>query len=193
MATAEAVARYFLHLAAGAPEPTPVTQMQLHKLLYYAQGWSLGARGEPLFAGRIEAWMHGPVVREAYRLFARFEDEPIPAAEAGDGREMRPEDRTLVEWVWRGYGRFAAWHLRDMTHREAPWREARGTTPETERSEAPIGEESMRRYFVGLHERACRRSGLDPERLAAAMADARAGRTVALADIGADPARGVAD
>jgi uncharacterized phage-associated protein len=54
MTSAEAVARYSLHLAAHAEEPTPLTQMQLHRLLYYAQGWSLATRDCPLFQARFE-------------------------------------------------------------------------------------------------------------------------------------------
>ena len=35
-------------------------EIQMHKLLYYAQAWSLAWDGVPLFDGRIEAWKNGP-------------------------------------------------------------------------------------------------------------------------------------
>ena len=37
-------------------------EIQMHKLLYYAQAWSLAWDGAPLFEDRIEAWKNGPVV-----------------------------------------------------------------------------------------------------------------------------------
>ena len=66
MPSAEVVARYFLQLAAMHEEPSPVTHMQLHKLLYYAQGWSLASRGGSLFSARFQAWAHGPVETALY-------------------------------------------------------------------------------------------------------------------------------
>lgn len=67
------VARYLIRAAVGDDEDSDLlSQMRLHKLLYYAQGWHLAVFGEPLFAGRIEAWKHGPVVREVYPTFSGY-------------------------------------------------------------------------------------------------------------------------
>lgn len=55
MTTAEAVARHFIFLAAQMEEPTPLTHMQVQKLVYYAQGWSLAIDGRPMFPSVIEA------------------------------------------------------------------------------------------------------------------------------------------
>ncbi|MBX3362731.1 MAG: hypothetical protein KF705_15010 [Phycisphaeraceae bacterium] len=48
MMTSESAARHLLHLASAGDEPVPVTHMQLQKLAYYAQGWSLALRAAPL-------------------------------------------------------------------------------------------------------------------------------------------------
>lgn len=45
------------------PESTP---LERHKLAYYVQGWHVTWEGVPLFPERIEAWAHGPVVREVW-------------------------------------------------------------------------------------------------------------------------------
>ncbi|MCH7691617.1 MAG: DUF4065 domain-containing protein, partial [candidate division Zixibacteria bacterium] len=50
------VAKYILSKLGG------VSAMKLHKLLYYAQAWSLVWDERPLFQERIEAWVSGPVV-----------------------------------------------------------------------------------------------------------------------------------
>src|SRR5258708_40297081 len=103
LATSEAIARYFLHLAATASEPSPLTQMQLHKLLYYAQGWMLATRDRPLFDSPIEAWQHGPAVADLYPGFKGFHERPSPTEHArGDPRSSRQE-RGVRGAVCHGY------------------------------------------------------------------------------------------
>ena len=46
-----------------------ITHLKLQKLIYYARGISLGMYGKPLFLEKIEAWQHGPVVREVYNFY----------------------------------------------------------------------------------------------------------------------------
>ncbi len=176
MASTEAVARYLLHLAASAEEACPITHMQLQKLMYYVQGWSLASRGKPLFVGRIEAWEHGPVVRGLYPKFADYQSRPIPRREASDAGPLTEEERGLIESVWARYGQYSAPRLRAMTHGEAPWLEAREGLVEGEASRAVISEESMRRYFTGLQEAHCRRMGIEPRVLARSMRHAREGK-----------------
>lgn len=175
MPSADAVARYFLWLAASEPEDEPVTHMRLHKLLYYAQGWSLATRNEPLFEGTMEAWQHGPVVRQLYPRFANWGGQPIPRSEADENPELSADHKRLIEWVWSGYGKFSAKHLRDMTHGEPPWRLARAGLPDAAPSRVEIGIEPMREYFRGLQSAACGRLGIDAADLAASCDEARAG------------------
>lgn len=47
----------------------PMSQMKLHKLLYYCQAWSLVWDDMPLFHERLEAWGSGPVVPELHKYF----------------------------------------------------------------------------------------------------------------------------
>ncbi len=46
-----------------------LNSLKLHKLLYYVQAWHLAFYGEPLFEGKFQAWIHGPVNKEIYRRF----------------------------------------------------------------------------------------------------------------------------
>jgi uncharacterized phage-associated protein len=192
MADALSVARYFLWLAASEPEEELVTHMRLQKLLYYAQGWCLASRGEPLFEGTIEAWQHGPVVREVYPKFADYRGGPIPPSEACEAKELSGGDRRLLEWLWGNYGRFSAAELRRRTHAEPPWKTARGMLPEDEPSREPIATESMRAHFLEEYRTRIKREGLDPEQFLAALDDAREGRTVPLKDLMKELELGVA-
>lgn len=49
-----------------------ITHLKLQKLLYYAQGISLGMFDKPIFSENIEAWPHGPVVKEVYSVYNTF-------------------------------------------------------------------------------------------------------------------------
>jgi uncharacterized phage-associated protein len=100
-ANAEVVARYFLHIASMVEEATPLTHLQLQKLLYYAQGWCLAMHDRPLFDGAIQAWRHGPVVREVFPKFADYAGGPISWSESRDDATITKEDREVIEFVWR--------------------------------------------------------------------------------------------
>ncbi len=63
MSTALSVARELVRLSFENAEPDPLTGPRLQKLLYYAQAWSLAARGCCLFPEPIQARRGGPVVR----------------------------------------------------------------------------------------------------------------------------------
>lgn len=173
--SAEDIARHLIALASVDPEPTPVTHLQVQKLLYYARGWSLAQHATPLFEGTFEAWTHGPAVRELYARFKAFGSTPIPAAEGHLDETLSESERALVSWVWRRYGRFTAAALREMTHRESPWRDARGALPTDAPSKAPISDQSLLAYFRSLAEREMRFQD-DDAVLVAAITDARSGR-----------------
>ncbi|MEX2080976.1 MAG: type II toxin-antitoxin system antitoxin SocA domain-containing protein [Dehalococcoidia bacterium] len=185
-ATAESVARYFLHLAATADEPTPLTQLQLHKLLYYAHAWSLASAGRPLYPARLQAWVHGPVDADLYPTFARYGSQAIGAHESADPSTLSKDDKRLIRSVWVAYGKFSAWRLREMTHEEAPWKDARASLPDEESSRAPITDEALRSFFYAQHDANCRAIGLTAEELAQARRDIREGRGIPLEQICAE-------
>lgn len=180
MADPVQVARYLLQLAAREAEPEPITQMRLHKLLYYVQGWSLAQREAPLFAGRIEAWTHGPVVRQVYPAFADYDDAPInpPVGEV----ELNAADRAFVESIWESYKMHSATRLRRMTHRERPWRETRGELKDTEKSDREIPQDLMADFFrdeFAQHQV----PRLELDRIRRAEQDIAAGRYVELDEV----------
>jgi uncharacterized phage-associated protein len=72
------VADYLLYKA--NKESRPITNKKLQKILYYIQAWSLAVRDKKVFDDKIEAWIHGPAIREVYLNFKEFGAAPIQNA-----------------------------------------------------------------------------------------------------------------
>jgi uncharacterized phage-associated protein len=187
MPTAIDVAKHFLRVAqAELDEPEPLTHMRLQKLLYYVQGWALAFRGDPLFRGRLEAWRHGPVAPEAYQCFRRFGDQPIPWVPfAAEPCELSDDDKALIDSVWQSYKVYSAPKLRQMTHQERPWLEARGDREPDENSGGEISQATMLDFFRQQYARQAM-PGLGRENLERAAEDFRAGRVSTLEQLEAE-------
>lgn len=54
-----------------------ITNLEAQKLLYFAQMFALGEKGEPLVSGTFEAWDLGPVLPDAYHKAKMFGAKPI--------------------------------------------------------------------------------------------------------------------
>jgi len=66
-----------------------LTPLKLQKLIYYAHGWHLALRDQPLIDELIEAWEYGPVVPNVYHEFKEFGNQPI--TRRGTVIEMSPD------------------------------------------------------------------------------------------------------
>lgn len=132
MTTAMDVADYIesTHSTTGA--------MQLQKLLYYSQAWSLAWTGRPLFSDEIEAWTKGPVVRQVWSQ-GTFRAAQTALSEA---------QRRIVDAVVEFYGRMGGGTLSSLTHRELPWAEAREGLSANESSTRSISQATMRRFYT---------------------------------------------
>lgn len=122
--------------------PSP---MKLQKLCYYAQGYAL-AEGNQLFTDEFQAWQHGPVIPDMYQEYKGYAWRPI--GNEFNQPELQPEVREHLEDVVAAYGRYDGAALSTMTHRERPWRAARGDLPENANSEANISKDSMGQFFA---------------------------------------------
>lgn len=91
-----------------------VGAMQLQKLVYYSQAWSLIWDEQPLFSEPIEAWEKGPVVRALRGMRG-----------AGDVSKLSDNQRATISTVVAFYGHRSGEWLSKLTHREPPWRDAR--------------------------------------------------------------------
>lgn len=150
MAKALDVAKYFIQLAQSEDEPDQLSHLRLQKLLYYAQGWSLALRKKPLFAEQIQAWAHGPVVASVYPTFAHYGSNLIPVDENPTECALTEDECELVHSVWNAYKKFSAIKLREMTHNEAPWKEAHKGYEPGERCTVEITKPAMKKFFSTL-------------------------------------------
>ena len=99
-----------------------MSNMKLQKLVYYAQGFYLAMTGEPLFNETIEAWEHGPVCVPLYHHYKEYGANPIPIPYDVDAYEVFTEkEREVLNEVYKHYGQFSAWKLRNLTHEDTPW------------------------------------------------------------------------
>lgn len=125
-----------------------VTAMKLQKLLYYSQAWSLVWDESPLFHEGIEAWANGPVVPAIYdrhRGEFRINEWPV-----GDPAALDSDQKETVDAVLEYYGDKPAQWLSDLTHAEAPWRDARRGLPDGVRGQVEITHQSMAEYYGSL-------------------------------------------
>ena len=125
-----AIANYFIKR--GIAERRHLTQMQIHKLVYFAHAWALGIYREPLLTQSVEAWKYGPVVRSLYHTLKIYGARPIsrPVEDLTWNEQMEApdvdptDDRTirLLDRIWDVYGHLSAVALSQISHeRGGPW------------------------------------------------------------------------
>jgi uncharacterized phage-associated protein len=121
--------------------------MKLHKLLYYAQAWSLVWEEKPLFQERIEAWASGPVIPELYRAHqGKYKIETV----YGDPDALSENEKETLDVIVKDYGCLSSQQLSDLIHSEAPWREAREGIPGNERGGNAITLDVLQEYYGNL-------------------------------------------
>ena len=125
-----------------------MTTMKLQKLVYYCQAWSLVWDERPLFDEPIEAWANGPVTPALYAVHRGwFGIDRVPG---GDANGVDSLGRETIDAVLATYGGETAYTLSVMTHREQPWKVARGALPDGEPGVGEIELDSMAEYYGGL-------------------------------------------
>ena len=115
------VVNFILVLGDQHDDGDPIPPLKLQKLLYYCQGFNLGAYNHPLFKEDIEAWEHGPVVFSVWRSYRIYGSRAIDVPEPLLNTSISDEQMRLAEKVYNAYGQYSAWKLRDLTHQEPPW------------------------------------------------------------------------
>lgn len=153
MTTAIDVIRYI------KSKTTVYGEMHAHKLLYYAQAWTLAWDGQPLFDETIEAWEQGPVVPalrqtdlwpldvpSEMRFFTADQAWKAPAC---DDVDLTPQQRANIDAVIAYYGKYRGGsELSDLTHSESPWRDTWGDRPAGSRGTDPISHTLMLREYT---------------------------------------------
>lgn len=122
--------------------------MKLQKLVFYAQAKSLVDLSKPLFSEKIEAWVNGPVVPALFRVHSGeylvkkgFFDRYRSSA------GLDTDQKACIDIVVNCYGSYTGEQLREKTHEEAPWLNARGACAVNDRCTTEITQESIRDYY----------------------------------------------
>ncbi|WP_081856609.1 Panacea domain-containing protein [Sphingobium sp. DC-2] len=109
-----------------------ITNMALNKITYFVHCDYLIENNHPLVKAKIEAWQHGPVFREVYHEFKRWEDSPIRSratkVDPFSGEVViakvqfgEAEGKYIANLIDR-YIEFSAAYLRAVSHKEGgPW------------------------------------------------------------------------
>lgn len=144
MATVFDVAKYVLQRLGS------ITTMKLEKEVYYCQAWSLGWDEKPLFDEDFEAWANGPVCPELYHKHrGKFIVDESLFADISDYHFDDNELETMNA-VLEYYGDKEPQWLSELTHKEAPWKEARAGIPAGVSCNTIITKDSMQQYYGGL-------------------------------------------
>lgn len=112
-----------LFLTAAQFDEVELTQMQLQKLVFFAQSLEIHDHGVPAFQEPVQAWKHGPAVKSVYRMYKVFGNSPISAIDRGPQSTQPVSDKLLlsVDRVWRLFGSMSGSELRTLTHDSGPW------------------------------------------------------------------------
>ena len=148
MVLPDTVADYLI--CAARQQGELLTNLKLQKLLYYAQAWYLAFYDERLFEENFRAWKHGPVLPTQYRRFRHAGWNPV--LDRVSMPELPERIRAHLLEILKGYGSESAIALEQMTHAEAPWREARGDLDPEVNSNRPISTASMRDFYGSIRD-----------------------------------------
>lgn len=138
MASVHEVAQYFLSRLS-------MSHKKLEKLCYYAQAWYLANYDKPLMPNRFEAWVHGPVSPDLYTQYRDWGWIDIPKTPPPNG--LQSDELAILDAVFDTYGAYTADELEKLTHREDPWKKARGNCSPSEYCRNPISMKDMRNYY----------------------------------------------
>lgn len=119
--TALDVAAAFIRL--GSEDRNSLTNMQVQKLTYIANGYYLAIFGKQLFGDEIRAWQYGPVIPDLYDKLRKYRNNTIDTPPSGAKPIAKDSDADLlIRQVYKVYGKMLGWQLSNLTHQaNTPW------------------------------------------------------------------------
>ena len=154
------VADYFL-LRVDPIAGDAISNLKLQKLCYYAQAWSLALLRSPLYSERIEAWAHGPVIPALYGRFRKYGWQSIDPTELRTDplAQLSDREKELLDAVWDRYGKLSGRELEELTHQEAPWKNAYGDRLPGTRCDTEITQADMTQFYSKMSKRHAANTG----------------------------------
>lgn len=132
-----------------------VTNLSLQKLLYYVKALGYVFCGRDLLQEECEAWVHGPVFPRIYEKYKNFGREVIhnETGELDYEQLLTAEEHKVIDYVLQCFGIYNGSVLRELTHRERPWQEAREGLGDMERCTNIIKNADIQQYFAEMNEK----------------------------------------
>jgi uncharacterized phage-associated protein len=119
--SAQTIANEFLRFAND--DGKALTNMQLQKLVFLGQGYTLALLDRPAYYNNTHAWQWGPVVPKLYKDLQKYgsgqvsDAIPVAVDESADAAVVG-----VLKAVWRAYGGKTGSQLSEITHRPGtPW------------------------------------------------------------------------
>ncbi len=140
------VANFFLNIVDRDAGST-ITPLKLQKILYYAQGYYLAMYEKELFSEDFQAWAHGPANPDIYD---KYKDYGCSAIAEPSENEIPEFEKDIVEFlfnIWQTFGIYDGKYLEELTHKEAPWIDARKGYQPGDICTNIISKESMKEFF----------------------------------------------
>lgn len=110
-----------------------LTPKQLQKILYFAYAIYLrkyndkySEKMNTLFNEQIQAWEHGPVIKEVYDKYklTAYANQRMNTVESDSVDKISLKDRNFIDKVVGVFSKFTGYELEKMTHNEEPWKTA---------------------------------------------------------------------
>ena len=138
------VAKYILN------KQRRMSTWKLQKLCCYAQAWSLAWTEKPIFQEDFEAWANGPVCPELFRSHRGMFTISAKDLTTGNPDNLTDDQKETIDIVINDYGKMEPYKLRELTHKEDPWKNARGNLAEGAIGNTIITKESLGLYYGSL-------------------------------------------
>lgn len=131
-----------------------ISEMKLHKLLYFTQRESIIQFGTPMFGETFLAWRYGPVIPSIRVAYANNLLDEVPS------KEWQEKYAETMNFIFSQYASKDAWSLSYLTHNELSWKRARyglsfDQNGNTELALADIKEDALRmkwrRYVIDTY------------------------------------------
>lgn len=139
MADVTDVAAYILE------ECGSLSTMKLQKLAFYSQAYHLVRTGSELFPEDFQAWANGPV---SPALFSRHRKRFVISRGAfGERNAPSRDEAASIDHVLSRLGEYNGSQLSDMSHKEAPWLNARAGCAPDARCSRVIPKSVMKAFY----------------------------------------------
>lgn len=133
MISAEIVAKEFVRM--GSSSESPVTQMKLQKMVFFAHGLHLALYDTPLCSEPFFAWKFGPVIPSIYQLYKKWGSSPIIAqppaikpsevSAVSESYTLSSTEMEAIEYTWEITKNLDGVTLSNWSHAaNSPWAKA---------------------------------------------------------------------